>query len=401
VGAAVDKPPVPTEAGTNSGAGAVLRLVRTGRASTRAELVELTGLARSTVSQRVDALLAEGLLVPAGASPSTGGRPPTVLAFNAAAGVVLAADLGATRCHAAVLDLDAAILAEATHEIAIGDGADAILPWLAARFEELLGAAGRTRAAVRAVGVGVPGPVERATGRPVDPPIMPGWNDVPVADRLRDALGAPALVDNDVNVMALGEHRLAWPETDDLLFVKVGTGVGGGIVAGGELYRGADGAAGDLGHIRVARAGERPCRCGNAGCLEAIAGGEALAAQLVADGTSAGDVHDVVARVRAGDRAALALLRDAGRDVGEVLAGIVNVFNPSVVVFGGELADASEELLAGAREVVYRRSLPLATRRLRLVPSAASARAGVVGAGVMAIDHILAPAAIDAALSAR
>jgi predicted NBD/HSP70 family sugar kinase len=382
------------------GPGAMLQLVRQGRATTRAELVELTGLSRSTVGHRIDALLASGLLVAAGAQTSTGGRPPTLLAFDPGVGIVLAADLGVTRCHAAVTDLDANVLAELTEEIAVDDGPQAILPWLVERFDELLRQAGRPRDAVRAVGVGLPAPVDVATGRPVHPPLMPAWNDHPVAQWLSAELGAPVLVDNDVNVMALGEHRLAWPETDELLFVKAGTGIGAGIVSRGELHRGADGAAGDLGHIRTSRAEGIVCVCGNAGCLEAIAGGNALAARLTQAGMPAANARDVAARLREGDRTAIALVRQAGRDIGDVLAGIVNFINPTLVVFGGEIADAGEDLLAGVREVVYERSAPLATRRLTVAHTAAGALAGVAGAAVMAIEHALAPAAVDEALAA-
>jgi predicted NBD/HSP70 family sugar kinase len=376
----------------------MLRLIRQGGATTRAELVERTGLARSTVSQRVDQLLAAGLLVSAGANASTGGRPATVLAFNPAFGVVLAADVGATRCHTAITDLDAEVLAEATDEIVVADGPDTVVPWLIKRLEDLLAEAGRSRQDVRGVGVGLPGPVEFATGRPVQPPIMPGWNDVPVAERLAEHFGARVLVDNDVNVMALGEHRLAWPATQNLLFIKAGTGIGCGIVVGSDIYRGADGAAGDLGHIRAPRADGVICACGNEGCLEAIAGGGALAGELTAAGVPAADVHDVVARLQGGDATATKLARQAGRDIGDVLASLVNFFNPAVIVFGGEVAEASEELLAGVREIVYQRSLPLATRELSIVLSAAGARAGVVGAAVTATEHILAPTAVDAQL---
>jgi predicted NBD/HSP70 family sugar kinase len=378
----------------------MLRLIRRGHATTRAELVENTGLARSTVSQRVDQLLAHGLLVSASTSTSTGGRPATVLAFNHQFGVMLAGDVGATRCHTAVTDLDANILAEATDDVAVSDGPDAVLPWLVGRFDTLLAEAGRSRGDVRGVGVGLPGPVEFAAGQPVHPPIMPGWNGVPVAARLSEELSAPVLVDNDVNVMALGEHSLAWPTTENLLFVKVGTGIGCGIVAGGHIYRGANGAAGDLGHVRAPRAEGITCTCGNDGCLEAIAGGGALASRLREAGIEARDVHDVTALLYQGDRTATALARQAGRDVGDVLASIVNFFNPAVVVFGGETADAAGELLTGVREVVYQRSTPLATSHLTIAHSHAGARAGVVGASVMATEHILAPQAIDRQLVA-
>jgi predicted NBD/HSP70 family sugar kinase len=381
-----------------AGPGGIFRLIRDGIATTRAELVDVTGLARSTVSQRVEALLAHELVVPAGESSSTGGRRPSMLAFNASAGVVLAADLGATHCHAAVTDLAGDVVAETAYDIAIAEGAETILPWLVSRFDELLAEAGHRREDVRGVGVGLPGPVEFASGRPVNPPLMPGWNDFRVGDYLREELGAPALVDNDVNVMAQGERWLNWRSTDHLLFVKVGTGIGCGIVAGGQIHRGADGAARDLGHCRVRGADTTVCRCGNTGCLEAVAGGGAIAAQLTALGVETVNAREVVAHVRVGQPDAVRLVRQAGRDLGDALTSIVNFFNPTVIVFGGEMAEADEQLLAGVREVVYQRSLPLATRNLGIVRSAAGPRAGVVGASVMVIEHILSPAVIDEAL---
>ena len=175
----------------------------------------------------------------------------------------------------------------------------------------------------------------------------------------------------------------------------MGTGIGCGIVAGGDIYRGADGAAGDLGHVRAPRGEGVRCACGNDGCLEAIAGGLALAARLREAGVAAENVHDVATLMHVGDPTASAVAREAGRDIGDVLASIVNFFNPEVIVLGGETADASDTLLTGVREIVYRRSLPLATRQLTVTHSAAGSRAGVVGAAVMAIEHALAPTAVD------
>src|SRR5918993_1282994 len=208
-------------AGAGTGAGAMLRLIRDGRASTRAELVALTGLARSTVAQRMDALLAQRLVVPAGASASTGGRPPKTFAFNRNAGVVLAADLGATHSRVAVTDLAGDVLAESREDIAIAEGPEVVLAWLEDALNGLLEQSGRARDDVSGVGVGVPGPVEFATGTPVAPPIMPGWDGYGVSARLRERYGAPVLVDNDVNIMALGEYWARWRETAHLLFVKV------------------------------------------------------------------------------------------------------------------------------------------------------------------------------------
>jgi predicted NBD/HSP70 family sugar kinase len=380
--------------------GEVLELIRDGRARTRGDLVSLTGLARSTVGQHVDALLARRLLYEAADQASTGGRPPIRLAFNPEAGVVLAADVGATHTRLAVTDLEGAPVAEASADVDIAEGPEVVLGWLAGRFAELLASAGRGDDDVLAVGVGLPGPVEFSSGRAINPPIMPGWDGVSVPERLGARWAVPVLVDNDVNIMALGEYHRRWrTRARHLLFVKVGTGIGCGIVAGGAIHRGGDGAAGDIGHVRVAGHDDAVCRCGNTGCLEAVAGGGAMARRLRELGLEAEDARDVVRLARGGNLDAVRLVRQAGRLLGEVLAGAVNLFNPEVLVIGGDVAHADEHLLAGAREVVYERSLPLATRHLRIVRSALDQDAGIAGAAVIALDHVLSPAAVDAAVA--
>ena len=378
----------------------LLRLISSGRATTRAHLASVTGLARSTVSQRVDALIASRLVYEAGGGLSTGGRPPIVLAFNKAAGVVLAADLGATHCRLAVADLGAHLLEEHTADLEIAQGPDAVLGWVADRFEELLARCGRSAADVRGIGIGVPGPVEFATGQAVNPPIMPGWDGVSIPSRLSGRFGAPVLVDNDVNIMALGEHSAGWSDAELLLFVKVGTGIGCGIVSHGRVHRGADGAAGDIGHIRLSGHDDAVCRCGNVACVEAVAGGAALARQLRADGFDVRGSRDVVQLARDGNPAAVRAVRTAGRRIGEVLASLVNFYNPNVIVIGGDLAEVQDQLLAGIREVVYQRSLPLATRHLQLVRSGLGDRAGAVGAAVMAVEHALSPQVVEESLAA-
>jgi predicted NBD/HSP70 family sugar kinase len=205
----------------------------------------------------------------------------------------------------------------------------------------------------------------------------------------------PVLVDNDVNIMALGEHVSVLPNVRDLLFVKVATGIGSGIIMDGRIRRGAQGAAGDVGHIAVPGSDQR-CRCGNLGCLEAVAGGPAIAAALAQQGLDTATSADVVALARAGDLEACQAVRQAGRHIGEVLAGCVSLLNPDVIVVGGIVAEAGEHLLAGIREIVYRRSLPLATQHLRIVASLTKERAGVLGASAMAADLVLSPSAVDA-----
>ena len=322
-----------------------------------------------------------------------------VLAFNSGAWVILAADLGATHSRVAVTDLAGKPLAERTDDLDIALGPERVLDWLQEQFDQLLIEAGRTDADVAGVGIGLPGPVEFATGRPVNPPIMPGWDGVRVPARFVERYRVPVLVDNDVNIMAMGEHWARWRDVSDLMFIKVGTGVGSGIVAGGRIHRGAQGAAGDLGHIQVPDRPDAPCRCGNLGCVEAIAGGDALARDLRAIGLEARNGRDVVALVRAGNAEASRLVREAGRVLGEVLAASVNLLNPAVVVIGGDIVKAHEQLMAGIREVVYQRSLPLATRHLEIVRSALDDRAGITGAAALAIEHVLAPSRIDEVLA--
>ncbi|MHA7283022.1 ROK family transcriptional regulator [Arthrobacter sp. TMS2-4] len=377
-----------------SGASDIFQVLRDGRPRTRAELAQITGLARSTVAARVDVLTGLGLVSPIG-GVSTGGRPPSLFALNPSARVVIGADLGATHAVVILADLAGEELARERQDISIADGPDAVLGWLVSAIGRLLRAAERTED-LAAIGIGLPGPVEHDTGRPINPPIMPGWDRSDVPGIVQASFDVPVLVDNDVNIMALGEQSSNWPDVGDLMFIKVATGIGAGIISGGVLQRGAQGTAGDLGHVRVASAGEAPCRCGNTGCLEAVASGPALAAALGARPGVAGS-QDVIDLLRSGDATALQAVRQAGRDIGDVVAMCVNLINPSIVVIGGSLAQAGEHLLAGIREVVYTRSLPLATEHLRIVPSVSGQSAGVAGAAVLAISHVLSPEAIDAA----
>jgi predicted NBD/HSP70 family sugar kinase len=348
----------------------------------------------------VDALLGSGLLLEAGGTASTGGRPATALAFNHQSGVVLVADLGATHARVAVTDLAGTPLAERAQDLDIALGPDAALTWVSARFDELLEATAKSADDVRGIGIGVPGPVEFHTGRPVNPPIMPGWDGFEIQGWFADRYSAPVLVDNDVNIMARGEHWVHWRDTAHLLLVKVGTGIGCGIVADGHIHRGARGAAGDIGHIRATTSEDVICRCGNIGCLEAVAGGQALATRLTAIGVEASNSRDVVRLVREGNAPATQMVRAAGRTLGEILAGTVNFFNPAVIVIGGDIAEAHAHLLAGVREGIFSRSLPLATRDLRIVPCRLGDRAGVTGAAITAIEHVLSPAAVDRSLQA-
>jgi predicted NBD/HSP70 family sugar kinase len=384
---------------TSASPGALLRHVRKGRARSRAELVALTGASRNTISARVDQLIEANLLEEGGRGWSTGGRPPTILQFNSRAGCVLAVDLGVTSVDVAVTDLSAQVLATVGHPIDIADGPGPVLAEVDRLAQKVLADAGLTPADVRAVGVGVPGPVEFSTGRPSHPPIMPGWHDHPIPGAFA-RYECPVYVDNDVNVMALGELGVA-DSADDVLVVKVGTGIGCGVVVEGRVYRGAQGSAGDIGHIYVAQPDGRTvvCRCGNENCLEAIAGGGALFRDALAAGLPVTSTRQVIELANHGDGAAVELVRNSGRTIGTVLAALVNFFNPHRIVMTGGVAQAGLPLLAGIRETVYRRSMPLAARSLEISVSDAPEMSGRVGAALMAIEGFLDEDAIHQALA--
>lgn len=366
--------------------GELLQLLSDGLPRTRGLLVEETGFPRSAVSSRIDELIARGWIVRDDDLPSSGGRPASRVAFNTRARCIVAIDLGAAHATIAVTDLDGGVLAETREHLEIADGPERVLGHALDVVDGLLAASGIGD--VAGVGVGVPGPVEHATGRPVKPPIMPGWDRYDIPAMVRTRIDAPVLVDNDVNLLALGEHAELYPDVDDLIYVKVSTGIGAGIISGGALQRGALGAAGDLGHVQVP--GDR----GEAD-LESVAGGPAIAARLRAGGRAVRSTSDLVALLAAGDRDAVDATRTAGRDIGEVLATCVNLLNPSVIVVGGSIAEAGQEVLAGVREVVYRRSLPLATQSLDIVQASGDRDGGVRGAALMVRQHLLSAEHVD------
>lgn len=379
--------------------GEVLRLIRTGEAVTRADLGRVTGLSRPAVQLRVAELLERGLVVERADAPSTGGRPPVRLEFNAAGGVVLVAALGASRTRVAICDLAGRELAGQDFAIDVEQGPDVVLPLVMDTWDELLG--DRPRSTVRGVGMGMPATVEFAQGRTESVRVMASWTGVVIPPLVQARFPVPVLVDNDVNVLAIGEHRGVYPELGDLMFVKVSTRIGAGIIAGGEILRGALGAAGEIGHIPVRDGGGVLCRCGNTDCVDSVASGTALLRDLRAAGRDVRTIADVTALVRAGDAETMAMVREAGRRIGEVLAGAVNILNPSVVVLGGDVAEAFGPLVSSIREVVYRRSTALASRRLRIEPSRLGAAAGISGCAVMVLDHVLSPEAVDEAIAGR
>jgi glucokinase-like ROK family protein len=389
----------------------VLDEVRLGRSRSRSEVVERTGLGRAIVAQRIGELLERGLVVEGDPGPSTGGRPPRRLTFRADAGHLLVADLGATSVDVALTTLDGRILGHHDEPAEIEAGPEVGLGRVEELFDQLLATTHGVPGRLWGIGIAVPGPVEFATGRPISPPIMPGWDGYPIRERFAARHGAPVWVDNDVNVLALGEWRSGIAAGhDDVVVVKIGTGIGAGIISGGRLHRGAQGSAGDVGHIQVSDDPAVVCRCGNIGCLEALAGGAALgrAGEVAAlegrserlatafDQRGRVTAEDVARAASAGDPVALALLQAAGARIGAMLAGVVNFFNPSLIVVGGGVANSPEVLVHAISDTVHRRSLPLATRDLLIQRSSLGGLAGVIGAASMVVDELFSRESIGA-----
>ncbi|MDT3398318.1 ROK family transcriptional regulator [Streptomyces sp. B1866] len=404
---------------TQASAGHLLRLIRSGQATTRGELLRATGLSRSTVGHRLDQLFRAGWVRERAAAASTGGRPSARLEFTADHALVLAAALETRHGRAAVLDLAGNVLAERTGPLSVEDGPEWVLDQVGGWFALLLAEAGADPARVCGIGLSVPGPVDWATGQVIQPPIMPGWDRYPIRDRMRQAFAEhvwrsagrsgpdgcappppaalPVLVDNDANLMAYAEARAGYPDCSAFVLVKVSTGIGAGVVVDGEPYRGIDGGAGDIGHIRLHDRGDALCMCGSYGCLAAVASGKALAEQLSAAGFPTASGSDVRALLAEGDPQAVGLAREAGRRVGEVLVTVVGVLNPGVLMIAGDLA--GPPFLTGVRELLYQRALPRSTAHLEVVTSNLGERAGVLGAAAIVVEHVFTPERADARLA--
>jgi predicted NBD/HSP70 family sugar kinase len=380
--------------GSNS-AGALLQLFRSRRVRTRSDVQSLTGLARSTVTYKIDSLLDAGYLVEAGTIIDGRGRPSTRLRINDDATTVLAADLGATHGRLAVATAAGDVLAETVIESSIGKGPSAVLGIVQTEFENLLDSSARRRSSLRGIGVGVPGPVDWASGRIARSISMPGWDDFPVRDQLTELYGVPAVVDNDANMLGLGEQRRVYPNAHLVLFVKIGTGIGASVILDGELLRGSDSAEGDIGHAKILGVEETCSSCGARGCLAASASGRAMVRDLRRLGHEASATRDIVDLVRAGVPDAVRIVTAAGRAVGDVLSTAVSLLNPDLVVIGGDIAHAHEHFMHGVRETLLARSQPLATARLTIAPTVLGDRAGITGAAAMVADAIFGVSAVD------
>jgi glucokinase-like ROK family protein len=368
----------------------------------REALAVNSSFSKSRANAAVAGMLEQGVLERTGELVTTGGRPAGTLRLSRNLGVLLAVAMGATNLDVAVLTPDLEVLARHSEPSDVRSGPGLVLSRVRALMRELLAQSRASARKVISIGIGVPGPVDFELGQLVNPPLMPEWDAYSIRDDLRAEYGAPVFVDNDVNVMALGELWRMQRSLQDFLVIKVGTGIGCGIVCHGEVYRGANGSAGDVGHICVDPEGPR-CHCGNLGCVETMAAAPAIA-RLATDAAQSGQsallkelhdrrgalvLQDVEQASRAGDVAANAIVQRSGALVGQMLASVVNFFNPSHIFIGGRVTRIGPLFLAGVRQSVYHRSLALSTRHLEIQYTPLGERAGLIGAGVLAMQESL------------
>ncbi len=352
-------------------------------------------VARSTVSERIALLLRNDLLVPAGEVALGRGRPSVRYAFNAQAGLVLTVQLGMSGSRVALTDLSAHVLASRTVDADLTLGPEAVFDTVIETLEDHLRGIGADRTHLRGVGLGVPSSTELAAIHASDEEQLRPWANFDVVRHVQELLAVPVYVDQDVNLLALAEHRSSWPSAKVFACVKVGTSIGCGIVIDGQVFRGGNGLAGQIAHTPVAGSTAQ-CDCGNVGCLNATASGAALVAKLrSATDFSGTSTRELSQRARAGDVTAIQAIRQAGRDVGEVLAGVVNVLNPEALAVWGYLDDAGDYLVAGIRESIYASALSAAGEALTITHATLGSDAGIRGAATAVIEKFLEPAALD------
>ena len=369
------------------------------------DLMAFTDYSRTKITGYIESLLNKNILVANNVTEYTGGRRSRMYSLNRDFGIVAGIDVGATSIDLGIADFSGRLLVRYAEPATVKDGPIRILGRVCSLLEKLLQENNLDPALLRGIGIGVPGPVDYSLGILISPPIMPGWDRYPIIETIHQWFPTSSVVvDNDVNVMALGEiYQGCGKGIDNLIFIKIGTGIGAGIVCEGKIYRGASGCAGDIGHICVDKNGPI-CHCGNKGCLEAIAAGPAIAERAL-QAAQAGkssiimnlyeknghllQAEDVGNASREGDALAIEVIRESGQYIGDVLAGLVNYYNPEMIVIGGGVSNLGNLLLSTIRQSVLHRSLPLATRDLQIVFSEIGQATGVIGAINLAMDNIL------------
>lgn len=377
----------------------------------QADVVRRTGLSRATVASVVTELadqgrLAVGSIDELGGTPPVGrGRPPRLLRLQTGPGVVAALDLGHSHLATAVADLSGTILAEDRIPMNIDASAQASIDAAHRQLFGLLeridqqrdgGGAGHHGSAAHPlrpleIVVGVPGPIDGGSGQLRSGTILPGWVGVPAAEEFDRRFGQPVTLENDANLGAVGETTYGRARgVENVLYVKVSTGIGAGMILGGRLYRGSSGTAGEIGHVQVSEDGAI-CRCGSRGCLETLSSAEAAVALLRQSHGPDLTIDDAVAIVRRGDPGGVRLFTDMGTEIGRVVAAMCANIDPSMVVVGGPLVDDPGPLLEGIAAAVRRYTQPYVSAQLVVAGGELGQRAGLLGAIAMATELANAP----------
>ena len=354
---------------------------------TRAELAERTGWSRNTVAARLGELERSGW-VRTGEVVTSGGRPATVFHLDAGKALLFVAAFGASHVRWGLLDLLGEVVAEQEEAFRIDSGPQAALRATHAAFEELLADSGHRREELAGAVIGLSSPIDVRARRPINPSAMPGWLDYDVAGRFSVGLQLPVVVENDAKLMATGVRSSLFPDVQDMVFIKVATGLGAGIITGGVLQHGARGMAGEIGHLPLP-GGRRPCDCGGTGCIGRYATTLGVTESLREAGVEVNGLADIVTRASAGEREVTRVLRQAGRELGEVLAGMLAVVNPEVLALGGSLVNLGEEFLTGMREILYARAQPHLTTGLRTVTVPGHDDAALRGAAAIGLAGLL------------
>jgi len=346
--------------------------------------------------------MSSGLVREAEDGHTASGRPPILLEINPRRGYLVGIDIGATHISTLITDFSGNVIYEVENPFDINIAPEVGLQQIDHCLQSTLKDLQLDLQAVIGIGVGVPGPIVAREGIVSSPPLMPGWDLYPIRARLEEKWSRPISLGNDAELGALGEwaHGAGRGE-QNLAYIKVGTGVGAGFLLNGKIYRGATGSAGEIGHITIREDGPQ-CTCGNFGCLEALAGGNAIArqaqqavrsgrrTQLAAiDPVESITAHDVASSARRGDHVAQQIIMEAGTYLGIAIASLVNLFNPSMVVVGGGVAQIGDLLLQPMRQVVQQRSLPSVARVVRISTAVLGRRSTSMGAVVQAHNLVL------------
>lgn len=363
----------------------------------RSTLARHTGQSPTTVGSRMESLLEAGYLVERGTAKA--GRKPRALSVNAQWGVVMTAHIGSRHTRVAVVDMSGEILAVTEYEVAAAADIASTLEWLHGRMDEALAGLPKDRPPLRGIGLSVPAPVDAATGQLVGPTLLHSWNSVSMAPHFEERYGVPVIIDNDATLMARGEHRTARQQVGSLLYLKLGSAIGCGIIVNRNVHRGHSGGAGEIGHMPIRSGFSRPCICGRDDCLEAGFSGAAIIEHLRVRGHDISTTADVVQLVNQADPDALEITRAAGEALGSAVSVLADFFNPEAIVLGGRLS-AIEPLTKNLRSAVYARALPLAVRDTTISASETAENASCLGAAWTIIDHLFSPAQVNATIGA-